>query len=496
MTITKLLGAIPSEYDPRDYTVRATVTVYPSTYALSDVPIYDQGKIGNCVMQALRSCPHAHYGKEMGATFGYGRWRDAYTTSSGMRPADACNGFVKEGIPLLTDDKEWLEMPDAQSYAQTNAVRLLKAASPRIGWTWARCSTVNDIKAAIMDGGRCIVCLPYVGFDGDYWDVHGDIQGYHEMCIIGWDDSKGFKVRNSWGTGGGLGGVPKGGYVWLRYADVYACNDVIALFAPKQEEKQDTQEEQTVVRRTLRLNTPYMRGDDVREAQTKLNAHGFPCDTDGVFGKITDRAVKAFQTAKGLTADGIIGKNTWTALDKSPVVSTYDIDAVEALMEMMVGDYYVIGAQGHELTLDYLSKRKADKPNYFTGGRYEYLVGEVERANALGRKLYAEDCSGLLMKCNEVLRFFSAADLTADGIYRQCRPIAKDDVQPGDILFRGSDAAKTHMAWVGRNATYEAAGTAYGVVRRSARFDRATINHVTGKTDTLSDWTHYGRPMV
>lgn len=36
---------------------------------------------------------------------------------------------------------------------------------------------------------------------------------------------------------------------------------------------------------------------------------------DGDFGSITDGGVKGFQIAVGLTADGIVGKNTWAALD-------------------------------------------------------------------------------------------------------------------------------------------------------------------------------------
>ena len=37
-------------------------------------------------------------------------------------------------------------------------------------------------------------------------------------------------------------------------------------------------------------------------------------DVDGVFGSQTKKAVAAYQTAKGLTADGIVGAKTWSAL--------------------------------------------------------------------------------------------------------------------------------------------------------------------------------------
>lgn len=49
--------------------------------------------------------------------------------------------------------------------------------------------------------------------------------------------------------------------------------------------------------------------------QTELNEQGFACGTvDGDFGGRTLTAVKAFQKAKKLTADGIVGQKTWNAL--------------------------------------------------------------------------------------------------------------------------------------------------------------------------------------
>ena len=69
--------------------------------------------------------------------------------------------------------------------------------------------------------------------------------------------------------------------------------------------------------RTLRYTQPYMRGNDVKMIQERLNALGFKCGaTDGIFGKKTQSGVKAFQASHGLVVDGIVGVKTRDALAK------------------------------------------------------------------------------------------------------------------------------------------------------------------------------------
>ena len=60
------------------------------------------------------------------------------------------------------------------------------------------------------------------------------------------------------------------------------------------------------------------RGQAVVDCQQRLNVHGFPCAVDGWFGEETEAAVIACQTAAGLEADGVVGKDTWAVLDGEP----------------------------------------------------------------------------------------------------------------------------------------------------------------------------------
>ena len=56
------------------------------------------------------------------------------------------------------------------------------------------------------------------------------------------------------------------------------------------------------------------RGEMVRQIQRALAGAGLPVLTDGIFGKITEDAVKEFQNRNHLTADGIVGPTTLALL--------------------------------------------------------------------------------------------------------------------------------------------------------------------------------------
>ena len=63
---------------------------------------------------------------------------------------------------------------------------------------------------------------------------------------------------------------------------------------------------------TLRFGSS---GDDVKKLQEELNKNGYDLSVDGQFGSKTQSAVQSYQKSKGLTVDGIVGTNTWGALN-------------------------------------------------------------------------------------------------------------------------------------------------------------------------------------
>lgn len=70
------------------------------------------------------------------------------------------------------------------------------------------------------------------------------------------------------------------------------------------------------------------KGEKVREMQALLMDRGYDlgrCGVDGDYGSATEAAVRAFQKASGLKADGVCGPKTWAALLDSVKPKLYTV---------------------------------------------------------------------------------------------------------------------------------------------------------------------------
>lgn len=77
--------------------------------------------------------------------------------------------------------------------------------------------------------------------------------------------------------------------------------------------------------RALYFRKPMLRGDDVFELQRRLGSLGFDCGrVDGIFGHNTQSSIEEFQRNVALTADGVCGRDTFTALGRIAHRTTQD----------------------------------------------------------------------------------------------------------------------------------------------------------------------------
>jgi peptidoglycan hydrolase-like protein with peptidoglycan-binding domain len=72
------------------------------------------------------------------------------------------------------------------------------------------------------------------------------------------------------------------------------------------------------------------KGSGVKAVQTKLIKLGYNTGSaDGIYGTLTEKAVRAFQTDAGITVDGVVGPQTEAALDKAkPRTTTFRLGVV------------------------------------------------------------------------------------------------------------------------------------------------------------------------
>ncbi len=150
------------------------------------------------------------------------------------------------------------------------------------------------------------------------WDDRGKIYGMPDVVCAVFKRSGEKMVHMGMHIGGGeiihcSAGVQKGRVTdsgWTDYAipaGLYWENEVKAA-------------EKLYALPTLRKGS---KGEAVVYLQQLLNAErdGAEIDEDGIFGLATEARVEAFQREHGLTADGIVGPMTWSALEgvKEPV---------------------------------------------------------------------------------------------------------------------------------------------------------------------------------
>lgn len=121
-------------------------------------------------------------------------------------------------------------------------------------------------------------------------------------------------------TSGASGVISNGGGVCKKtYSRSYA--NIVGYGRPVWTEAQQDETPTAKAKRTASVIASYLemgdKNDVVKFLQGGLPALGYSCGStgaDGDFGKNTKAAIIKYQKDKGLAADGVVGKDTWTKL--------------------------------------------------------------------------------------------------------------------------------------------------------------------------------------
>ena len=134
-------------------------------------------------------------------------------------------------------------------------------------------------------------------------------------------------------------------------------------------------------------------GNDVKTLQELLNQNGYNLDVDGIFGQKTQAAVKDYQTKNKLTADGIVGNNTWGALTggtNSTGGSTTQAGAATPDTGFNYGDYQESDAV--KQAYDLLQQQMANKPGEYTSAWSDQIKSILDQI--MNREKFSYDLNG------------------------------------------------------------------------------------------------------
>lgn len=161
------------------------------------------------------------------------------------------------------------------------------------------------------DAGRFFT-TPKVG-DQIYFG-NGVGKEYHTGIVYKVDSKKVYTIEGN--TSGASCVIANGGGVCEKSYSL-GYSKIVGYGRPRYDAEAPAEKKEEVCKVDIKVLKKGSKGETVKALQILLIGRGYSCGSsgaDGDFGAATDKAVKAYQKAKGLNADGVVGAKTWDKL--------------------------------------------------------------------------------------------------------------------------------------------------------------------------------------
>ena len=233
-------GWIPDFPDSRDRVyqlARRAGTLPPSVDLRTGCPaVYDQGELGSCTANAIGAAIEFDQMKQKLAAATPSRLFIYYNERVIEETVDTdCGAQIRDGIKSVASDGACPET--MWTYLEEN----FSVRPPEPCYQYAKLHPAVQYARVAQDAGQMKACLAagypfvfgftvYESFEGDAVAKSGMVQmpgasetevGGHAVMAVGYNDSvQRFLVRNSWGSGWGVGGYFTIPYAYLTDADL------------------------------------------------------------------------------------------------------------------------------------------------------------------------------------------------------------------------------------------------------------------------------------
>jgi C1A family cysteine protease len=232
-------GFIKQKEDKKDLQFKARKITIPNKIDLTPFqsPVYDQGELGSCVLNALMSYVDAlrmmnkkpfYFGSRLASYYWTRQLEGTVNQDSGCEIRDAIKVLAKQGC---CPESEWTY--NIANFKKKPTAQCVKDAIGEEAVVYYALNNQNDFLTCLASGYTIIFGIDvYESFESDTVAKTGIIPmpkmkneqllGGHGILMVGYDLTKKlFKFKNSWGAGWGDKGY---GYLPFDYITKYGSD--------------------------------------------------------------------------------------------------------------------------------------------------------------------------------------------------------------------------------------------------------------------------------